>query len=91
MHDVQQFHRREIILRLAYKFKTHPEIVDITVIIDEEDGKHYMILLDGHRIRIKNDSYLTWDGDNNGFVSGKYEIFGVHTNGKASLRVRQIL
>jgi len=84
MHEVQQFHRREVIVSLAYRFKERPEVIDAKIVIDEEDGKHMMLYYKGQRIRIRNDSY----GD---FVtSGKYEIFGLHKNGKATLRVRHI-
>jgi hypothetical protein len=86
MHMIQQFHRHEVLMSLAYRFKTKPEVVNAKVVVDEEDGKNMMLFLDGHRIYIKNDSYFSWCEDET--REGMYEIFGLHTNGKATLRVR---
>ena len=91
MEDVRSFHQRETVMSLAYELKT-PKIVDAFVEINEE-GPCICLTIDGKRVWIPLcDSYYDEP------ISEKLEegtihrlqCFGIHKNGKATLRIRLI-
>jgi len=90
MNDIQSFHRREIVMNLAYKFKSIPTLVD-ALIVTNEDGKSICLWIDGVRVWIPlSDSYYEQpicDELIEGMVH-TIECFGIHKAGKAALRIR---
>ena len=91
MDEVRSFHQREMVMSLAYDFKT-PKIVDAFVEINEE-GRCICLTIDGKRVWIPLcDTYYeeTITEKLKEETIHRVECFGIHKNGKASLRIRLI-
>jgi hypothetical protein len=93
MNDVKSFHYREIVMRLAYEYKEKPGVVEVVVENNEEEDR-ICVCMGGKKIWIPlSDTYYEEPivdvlktlktGE-----KWKVECFGIHKNGKASLRLR---
>ena len=98
MGEVRAFHQKEIVMRLAYEFK-NPKVVE-ALVETNEDGRSICLRMDlrmdTKRVWIPlSDTYYE---DNEDTISDKLiegqsyqvECFGIHKNGKATLRIRLI-
>ena len=91
MVEVRIFHQKEIVMSLAYEFKI-PKIVQAVVDVNEE-GRCIYLRFDGKRVWVllcdtyyeETISEKLKDGTNH-----QVECFGIHKNGKATLRIRLI-
>ena len=91
MDEVRSFHQREIVMSLAYDFKT-PKIVEAFVDINEE-GRCICLTIENKRVWIPLcDTYYeeTITEKLKEETIHRVECFGIHKNGKASLRIRLI-
>jgi RNB domain len=91
MDEVRTFHQKEIVMRLAYEFKI-PKVVQALVEIIE-DGRSICLQMDGKRIWIPlSDTYYEEKISEKLEEGESYQVecFGIHKNGKATLRIRLI-
>ena len=91
MGEVRTFHQKEIIMRLAYEFK-NPKIVQALVDTNEE-GRSICLRMDGKRVWIPICDTYYEDTISEKLIEGEsyqVECFGIHKNGKATLRIRLI-
>lgn len=91
MDQVRTFHQKEIVMRLAYEFKI-PKIVQ-ALVETIEDGRSICLQMDGKRIWIPlSDTYYEEKISHKLKEGEIYEVecFGIHKNGKATMRIRLI-
>jgi exoribonuclease R len=92
MNEIKEFHRREVVVSLAYMYKVKPSIVSAIIICIEEE-RMIQIMIQDKRVRIPLcDTYYA-EMICSQLEEGKeynMEIFGIHKNGKATLRIRNI-
>ena len=90
MSEIKEFHRREVVVSLAYMYKMKPMIVSAMIICIEEE-RMIQIMIQDKRVRIPLcDTYYA-EMICSQLEEGKeynMEIFGIHKNGKATLRIR---
>lgn len=90
MSEIKMFHYRETVMSLAYHYKMKPLIVSAMIVWIEEE-KMIQIMIQDKRVRIPLcDTYYAEEICDQLEEGKEYnmEIFGIHKNGKASLRVR---
>ena len=90
MSEIKMFHSRETVMSLAYHYKMKPSIVSAMIVRIEEE-RMIQIMIQDKRIRIPLcDTYYAEEICSQLEEGKEYnmEIFGIHKNGKATLRIR---
>jgi exoribonuclease R len=92
MNEIRSFHQRETVMSLAYAFKEKPCIME-AFIETNDNGRNICLRIKNKRVWIPlTDSYYE-EPICQELKEGEYhqiECFGIHKNGKASLRLRLV-
>lgn len=92
MNDIRAFHQRETVMSLAYEFKYKPCVMEAFV-EENDDGRNICLRIKDKRVWIPlSDTYydepICQELKNGG--CHKIVCFGIHKNGKATLRIRLV-
>lgn len=92
MSEIRSFHQREKVISLAYEFKEKPCLMEAFIEMND-DGRSICLRIKNKRVWIPlSDSYYE-EPICQELKEGRYhqiECFGIHKNGKASLRLRLV-
>jgi hypothetical protein len=92
MNEIKEFHKRETIVTLAYIYKDKPTIVSAYIVRKEEERYIQLMIGDKRVIVPLNDTYYAEEicsmlEENKTF---HIKIFGIHKDGKATLRLKLV-
>lgn len=92
MNEIKEFHKRETIVSLAYMYKDTPLVVSAYIVRKEEDRYIQLMIGDKRVIVPLNDTYYADEicsmlEENNTY---QLKIFGIHKDGKATLRLKLV-
>lgn len=92
MTEIRSFHQRETVMSLAYEFKEKPSIMEAFIEVNDS-GQNICLRIKNNRVWIPlSDSYYD-EPICRELKEGQIhqiECFGIHKNGKASLRLRLV-
>ena len=92
MNEIRSFHQRESVISLSYEFKYKPCVMEAFATVND-DGRNICLIIKNRRVWIPvSDSYYDEPICQELKDGGSHQIvcFGIHKNGKATLRIRLV-